>query len=270
MKKVVVLLFAVVGFSMIAATCINKIAITKIGGDYVFGAEFTNTTNADILGHKFAVAFLDDNGNVLQTKTVEGCLRSLQAGEIDFFSATSTEDFDDIEVAISRIAGPLTFGEVADGELTISNLNVSRNGDTVRVSGKIKNTGNVDLEDARACVVVKNDDGNVQVVARDGQTYDLDEDDDADFVIDVEVKDDNNDSDAVDVLADATTPDDDDKPIEPAVKEDTSIDECPDATNTPAATNTPLPTITPTVTNTPVPTATGTPVATNTAVPDAC
>jgi hypothetical protein len=279
MKKLVVLLFGIVALTAFAGTCVvQKVKITDINGKGHYGAEMKNDSGADILNHKFKVAFLDDNGNVLETKSVDGCLRSLQNGAVDYFSAQSTKDADDVAVGLSRIDGPLTFGLTGDGDIEITDVEATRNGDSLVVTAKVKNTGNDDLEDVRICVIVRDEDGNVQAVKRSGEEN-IDEDDTHVFDVTVDVADDNDDSKTVDVVGDGTNPSDDDKPIEPVINDDNSIDEC---NNTPTNTPTGSPTLTPTNTVAPTDTATATPVgtgtatstssptSTNTPLPDAC
>ena len=126
MKKLALLALAGISLIFIAATCVIKGAtVTVIDGDVWYAAEMENETQADILNHKFAVGFIEGQSAVA-TKTVDGCLRSLQAGASDFFSANSTLDENDVDTAVSRLVGPLTFGEVVNGDIAFSNVVVTR------------------------------------------------------------------------------------------------------------------------------------------------
>lgn len=266
MKKFVVLLFAVVGLSAFAGTCVIRAErVSDVDGDTFYGAEMLNDSGADILNHRFVVAFLDDNGNVLDTKTVNGCLRSLQNGSVNYFSAQSNEDPDDVEVGLSRLSGPLTFGEVSAGDLEIDIDEVTRNGDQLTVTGTLTNNGSDEVFEAQVCVIVRDDssgNGRVQRVQLDNNEYDIDEDEDIEFSVTTTVSEDEDLTDRVDVVADAL--DDDDNPIEPVIEDDIDIEDCEDAAATATATNTVNPSPTPTATVDPSPTATAT------STPDPC
>jgi hypothetical protein len=259
-KKLGILVLAVAALSSIAATCVvQRVKITEIDNDEtVYGAEMHNQTTADTLNHRFRVAFIGNNNQVLETVTVNGCLRSLQAGATNFFSALY--DDDDAAVGLSRIEGPLTYGDLADGELQLGNIKVTRNGNNLVVTGTVLNNGDDDLEDVRVCIVARDEDDNVQRVQLDGDTPDLNDGQQFSFSVTVRVSDDEDDSTTVDVWVDGLNPDDDDKPIEPDSDLNNEIDECPNPTNTPTPGGpTSTPTNTPTNTSTPVNTATATP-----------
>lgn len=265
MKKLAVLILGIAALSAFAGTCVvQNTKLTEIDGDKTLGGELKNDTDVDFLAHKILVAFLDSDNNVLQTKSVDGCLRSLQSGTSDFFSAASTEDPDDVEKTLQRLDFTgLKVGQTVAGELNYSNIEVTRNEDSLVVTGDIKNDGSNDLEDVRVCVVVRDEDGKVLTTHRSA-AFDLDEDATKAFSETVAVVDDNNDVDTVDLWADGTDPSEDDAPIEPQSDLDNTVDEC-DATPTSTPTGSP----TPTATNTPgagTPTAT----ATNTPVDTAC
>ena len=250
MKKLAFLVLALAGLTAFAATCrVLNVSLEEIDGDATFAGELKNETTVDILGHKFVVAFLDNDGNVIETKTVDGCLRSLQANSSDFFSAADTaDDPDDVEVGLARLAldSTLKLGQTVNGDLTITDVEASRDGEDLTVSGNIKNDDDDDLEDVRACVVVFDDDGKVVVTLRDGDTEDLLSDEDYDFEITGKVPDDDNLVDNVSIWADATNADEDDDPTDPVEFDDVTVDEgtvtpspTGTATNTPTATPTP-------------------------------
>lgn len=269
-RKLALLVLAAAGLAAFAGTCVfRNDATTDIGGDAVYGSEMRNETAANFLGHRFVVAFLDNDLKVIKVQTVDGCLRSLQAGASDFFSADSGENFNDVEVVLRRLAtdSTLKVGETVAGELTFSNTDANRNGDSLVVTGRVKNTSGDDLEDVRVCAVVYNNNDDVSVVERDDTTYDLANNASANFSITLEVGDDNDDSDLVDLWADATNQDENDKVTSPESQLGINVDSCdttaPNATTTATPTATPVaactnPTNTPTVTTTPA-TATATP-----------
>lgn len=277
MKKLAIFaVLLVAGVTAIAATCrVVNVSLNEIDGDPAFSGELRNETAANFLGHRIVVAFLDEDGNVLQTRTVEGCLRSLQANSSDFFTATSSEDPNDVEVGLARLAldNTLKVGDTARGDLIFTNIKATRsnNGDDIVVTGTVKNDSGDTLNDVRVCIVVKDGSGTdakITVVARDNDTFDLDDNESANFSVSFKSTDDDDDNDKVDVWADGLNDDDGDKPSEPQVDEDNDIDECDAATAT--ATGTP-PTQTPTNSPTATPTGTLTPVATATpVVDDAC
>lgn len=272
MKKLAVLVLGIAGLTAFAGTCVvQNTNLTEIDGDKVLAGEIKNETDADFLTHKVLVAFLDEDNNLLQTKSVEGCLRSLQAGTTNFFAAVSTEDPDDVDKTLQRLdfAG-LKVGETVNGELNYSDIEVTRNEESLVVTGTITNDDNDDLEDVRVCAVVRDEDGDVLTVQRDNNLYDLDSDADADFSITVKVVDDEDDVATVDLWADAINIDEDDRVTTPQSDLDNDVDVCAAPTNTPTSTNTPgagTATATPV---TPTATPTGTLTATSTPVDTAC
>ncbi len=272
-KKIALLVLAVAGVLAMAQTCIILGAtIVVIDNEVWYSAEIKNETNADILSHRMAVGFIEGQ-SLATSKTVDQggnangtlCLRSMQSGESNYFSANSGLDENDVDTAVTRLVGPLTFGEVVSADLTFSSIVVTRNDELLVVTGKIKNNDNDELDNVRVCVVVRNDDGDVTRVAVDNNEIDNLADGDTEaFSIDVSVPDDTNDVDKVDLHVDGNNVDDDDKVTEPISDLDNDVDVCGAATNTPTRTNTPASTNTPTntATNTTTPAPTNTPVAT--------
>jgi hypothetical protein len=258
MKKIAFLAaLTAIGALLIAATCtIRGATITVINDEVWYSAEMEYDDGPNLLNHKFAVGFIEGNTNPA-TKTVDGCLRSLQSGNSNFYSANSGLDEGDADTAVSRLVGPLTFGDTVNGDITFSHIDVTRDNETLIVNGRIENDDNDDLENLRVCVVVRNDDGDVTVVDVDNNEYDLDAGDTADFSVETDVPDDNNDVDTVDLWIDGTNADEDDRVTEPQSDLDNNVDECGAATAT-ATPGTP--------TNTPI---AGTPTATATP-PNAC
>jgi hypothetical protein len=267
MKKLALLAMAGISLAFIAATCVIKGAtVTVIDGDVWYAAEMENETQADILKHKFAVGFIEGR-NAVATKTVDGCLRSLQGGASDFFSASSGRVKNDVDTAVSRLVGPITFGKVVNGDIAFSNVVVTRNGKLLRVTGKITNNDNDDLDDARVCVVVRNADGDITVTKRDNDTYNLNSNGAAYFSVDVTVPDDSSHVKKVDLWTDATNADEGGGVTAPESKLANSVTTCAaTATPTKTKTNTPTPRgpQKKTPSNSPIP---GTATPTHTAVP---
>jgi hypothetical protein len=284
-KKLAFLTMAAASIVFMAATCVIVGAtVTEIDGDMHYAAEMQNETTANILSHKFAVGFIDSSYGLATSKTVDGCLRSLQAGASDFFSADSTLSKSKVKTAVSRLVGPLTFGTTTNGKLTFSNIVITRNGDQLRVTGRVTNSDVDDMLDVRVCLVVRNNADDVVVTQRDNNLLDILNGAFANFSVDVTVPDSTSTTKTVDVWADALNKDDSNQVTDPKSKLDNTVTVCA-ATNTPTNTATPITstatptntatsTPTPTITNTPVPTqtaggatATNTPTSTNTPIP---
>jgi hypothetical protein len=264
MKKIAFLAaFAAIGVLLIAAKCTLKGAtVTEIDGDIYYSAEMEYTDGPNILNHKFAVGFIKGS-SAAKSLTVDGCLHSLQSGASNFFSANSGLSDSQVDTAVSRLVGPLTFGDVVNGDITFSNVDVTRDNETLIVNGRIKNDDNDDLENLRVCVVVRNNDGDITVVDVDNNEYDLNPDDTQNFSVEVTVPDDTSDVDKVDLWIDGTNADEGDDVTEPQGDDDHDVEVCP--SNSP--TNVPTTTATATATNT------GTPTVVPTATPtltDAC
>ena len=280
MKKWLALgVLGIAAFAMFAGTCvIVNIRMTEVDGKAVFGGEIQNDSGADFLQHNILVAFISDDNELLETKTVSGCLRTLLDGGSNYFSATSTSDFDDVKAALSRLAfdSTLKAGDPEDGDVTISELRIRREGDVLKVTGKIKNNDGDELFDPVVCVVVRDEDGNVVMVGKTSSVSDLDEDEDGDFTVSMTIVDDVDVVSEVDVHVDGLEGSSGSSgvPIAPISDTGNAVTNCGTATNTPTntATSTPVtntatptntPTDTPTGTLTPA-TSTNTPTATNT------
>jgi hypothetical protein len=258
-KLIAAAVFGLAGLMAFAGTCtITHISLVETDGTHdTFGGQLDNNSGVDILQHNFVVSFLDGDLQVVETKVVDGCLRSVQDGETDFFSLTSTKASSNTLIGLARIAFDSDFkvGTVADGDVTISDISVLRDGDELTVTGKIKNNDGDDLIDAAACIVVRDNDGNVLITGKD-DVGDINTDATKTFSVTITVPDDDT-ADSVDVWVDGLDGSSSDDPIAPASDLDNSVVE---GTPTPTtATATPTST-TPTATATAVPpTATATP-----------
>jgi hypothetical protein len=244
MKKLVLLVFVLAGLSAFAATCIvRNVGETEIDGDLVYGAEMFNDSGVDILQHRFLVGFIDEDGEVINTKNGTQCLRTMQADTSNYYSADSGVDPDDVGVVLSRmvIDSTLRIGPALDNDITIEDdVEATRDDDEVTVTGTVTNDGNDDLEDVRVCIVVFNDSDDVVIVALSDE-FDLDADEDHEFDITVQVTDDADDSEYVHVFVDAENADEDNKLTEPVSEEDVEVEEAAAPTNTATPTATPVP-----------------------------
>ncbi len=268
MKKLALLAMAAASIVFMAATCVIVGAtVTEIDGDMHYAAEMQNETTANILNHKFAVGFINASNELATSKTVDGCLRSLQAGASDFFSADSNLSKTQVKTALTRLVGPLTFGTTTNGKLTFSNISITRNGDLLRVTGRVTNTDVDDMLDVRVCLVVRNNADDVVVTQRDNNLLDILGGAFANFSVDVTVPDSTSTVKTVDIWADALNKDDSNQVTDPKSKLNNTVTVC-SATNTPTSTATGTPaTATPTNTATITFTPTNTPTATNTPTP---
>ena len=123
MKKWLVLgLLSVTALAAFAGTCvISNGRLTTIGSKKIFAAQMDNNSGVDILQHNFIVAFVDSSGNVLETKTIEGCLRSLQDGGTNYYSVKSTTAAANVANSLSRIAFDSNFkvGQTESSNITL-------------------------------------------------------------------------------------------------------------------------------------------------------
>jgi hypothetical protein len=237
----------------VAATCVvTHESLTTIGDNDTFAGELRNDSGVDILQHKFRVAFLNSNGAVIESRTVDGCLRSLQAGESDFFAVSSNQPHQATTIGLARLANlaedpNFKVGRVEEGDIDVHETTASREATTLTVEGKITNHDSDTLEDPAVCVVVWNEDDRVITTANQTNIDDLDKDETFDFSLEIDVPDDTDDVDHVDVWADGL---EDDDPVSPGSQKNIDVTEI--ATATPTVTSTATATATP-VTPTPVP-----------------
>jgi hypothetical protein len=251
---------AVAGFAAFAATCtVSNTSFTDINGHDTFAGELHNDSGVDMLAHKFRVSFIDSDNNLVEVSTTSGCLRSLQNGASDFFSVRANSASATTKFGLARLANlaedpDFTVGQTADGDASITDITATRTGMTLTVTGTIKNNDSDTLVDPAACVVVRDNDGNVVIVGKDDGINNLDENETDTFSVTLTVPDDVDVIDHVDVYVDGLDGSTGAAPIAPESVLDTGVTE-----QTPTATGTP-PTNTPTATDTPVPpTSTPTP-----------
>lgn len=193
---------AIVAF---AGTCtIQHISLTTIGTNDVFAGEVHNDSGVSILQHNVLVAFLDPSNNLLETKIVQPCLRTLPNGGANYFSAQSSYAASQTQTGLARVNFDSTFkvGTPAVGSGTITSLKVSRNGTALTVSGTFKNLDSTTLTAPNACAVVYNSSGNVVVVGLDQTLGDLAQNGSDTFSISLTVPDSTTTVDHVDVYVD--------------------------------------------------------------------
>jgi hypothetical protein len=252
------------GLAAFAGTCVvRNVSLTTVGNVKVGAGELRNDSGADLLDHRIAVAFFDSNNQLVSLQTVPGCLRSLQDGTSDFFSATTDQP------AVSMLArisfdSTLEAGAVVDGDFTISGVTALRTGESLAVSGTVRNNSDHTVTEPHACAVVYDQDGHVVATASDTAIEDLSQNESQNFTVDVAVPDSTTLVDHVDIWMDAL---DGGTPIEPQSSKGHDVAVCPTVTPTQGT-----PTETPTGSATPTPTPSATPsdTPTATATPDGC
>ncbi len=265
-KLIVAAVFGLAGLAAFAGTCtITHLSLVKTDGTHkTFGGQMDNNSGVNILQHNFLVAFIDGNNNLVETTTVQGCLRSMQDGKSDFFSATSTQPASNTMVGLARIVFDSSFkvGPVAAGDLSITVTGVTRTGTSLVVTGTIKNNATNTLVEPHACVVVRDASDNVLIVKGDTGISDIAHNATQTFSVTITVPDDST-ADTADVWVDGLDGSSSGAPIAPESDLNNSVVEgTPTPTGTPATatpTGTPAtatPTSTPTTTSTPTATAT--------------
>jgi len=249
-----------------AQTCIvTNEDLTEINGHNSYGAELHNDSGVNILHHEFRVSFVNNTNTIVEFLPVDGCLRSLQNGTSDFYSATSSLPADRSVVGLSRMANyeedpDFLVGDVVPADFTISGVAASRSGETLAVSGTITNNESDVLEAPVACAVVYNNDGRVVTTGKSAELNDLSDGEADTFALTVPVPDDSSQVDHVDIWVDGLN---EGTPVKPgsSVNHNVAIG-TPTATSTATSTGTPATstsTSTPIPTNTPGPTDTPTP-----------
>ena len=269
-------LFAVVGLAAFAGTCtVSKVGFTTIGTHDTAAGQIDNNSGVNILQHKIKVAFLNDANSIIEIKTVNGCLRSLQDGTSDFYSVAADANQADTTHSLARLANfeedtSFKIGTTTSADLTVTTTNIARTGTSLTVTGTIKNNGANLITSTIACIVVRDTDGNVIIVGRDDVINDLatsGANQTQSFSVTLTVPSSSTTVKTVDVWVDGID-DSNSKIIKPQSNLGNTVKTCGTATATPSSTGTAIATSTGTVTpaNTAVPpTATTTPpAATNT------
>ncbi len=270
-------LFAVVGLAAFAGTCnVSHVGFNTIGSHDTAAGQVDNNSGVNILEHKFKVAFLNDNNDVVETKTINGCLRSLQDGSSDFFSTAASASAGDTTHSLSRLANfsedpSFKIGTTTSADLSVTTTNIARTGTSLKVAGTVKNNGDDLITSPAVCMVARDTDGNVLVVGKDDSLDDIDTGVTRTFSVTMTVPSSGTTPKTVDVYVDGID-DNNDKVIEPQSDLDNTVKTCGTATTTAtanatetsaAATSSSTPTDTATSTTIPA-AATNTPAATST------
>jgi hypothetical protein len=241
MKRVLAgLVLGIGALAAVGASCVvENHRLTTIDDHDTFAGDLRNDSGVDILNHQFRVAFVNSNGAVVELLTVDGCLRSLQDGASDFFSATSNLPDESTTLATARLANleedpDFEVGATRNGELAFSDVTAEREGETLTVSGTVTNE-DADLDDPAVCVVVRDEDGLAVITGKDSLD-DLAESASADFSVTLTVPDDVDLVDHVDIWADGI---ESGVPTDPESEQDVEIGVT--ATATPVPTATPMP-----------------------------
>jgi len=235
-KKLLAAGVVIAGALTFAGTCtIQKISLTTIGSNKVFAGAVQNDSGVDILDHNVAVAFIGTTNNLLETKIVQPCLRTLPNGSANYFSAQSSFSASSVSAGLARVNFDSTFkvGTPASGSGTITNLAVNRGTTTLTVSGTFKNTDSTTLTAPNACAVVFNSSGNVVVVGLDQSMGDLSQNASDTFSISLTVPDSTTTVSKVNVYVDGYK---DSVPIRPISSTGNTPSLTPTATATPVGT----------------------------------
>ncbi len=166
-KKAVIAGLFIAGLMGFAGTCtFQHLSLTTVGNSKIFAGEVHNGTEANVLQHNFVVAFVDAGGSVLETQTVTPCLRSLPAGGVDFFSATSTVAAAQVTAGLARVAldNTLKLGKTAAGSATFSGVTAKRAKMALTAAGTVTNADATTLESPIVCAVAYSAAGNVMAV----------------------------------------------------------------------------------------------------------
>jgi hypothetical protein len=162
--------FGLAGLAAFAGTCtISHISLVSTDGTHkTFAGQLDNTSGVNILQHNFLVAFIDGSNNLVETTSPSGCLRSIQNGKSDFFSAVSTNAASGISVGLARIAFDSTFkvGTTSSQNVSITDVTANRATTTLTVAGKVTNNASDTLFSPNACIVVRTSAGNVLITGK--------------------------------------------------------------------------------------------------------
>lgn len=245
MKRLLIALLALVG--IVAGGCIIQFhtLYEDDDGRTHFVGLASNLTNADVVDAVVEVKFYDSSNNLLATRFVSPCTRTLQAHQ-----SSPVESTIPAGVTVKRvdaIVHPMTFGEKMVPDFDIKNVSVDEDGTVTHLKGDVKNSDNKTFYGVQVCAAFYDDDEDV---VRVGRAY-LDPaklSKGATGSFDIAVDDMPDDVEEYQIWVDATvrSPTDVTAPVVEGPEEMPGV-----ATATPTPTGTPGPTDTPTVTPTP-------------------
>jgi hypothetical protein len=242
MRSRIAIIVMALGAMATAGCVVLNSTFSQDGENDIFAGELRNFTGADILSHNVAVDFLDD-GDVVDTQGVPGCLRSLQAGAVNFFEARSELPAADTDGARGTLVYDDEFrlGRAASSDIAIYGINAQRDGGSLVVTGTVRNDAGETLIDPAVCVVVYSSADKVVRVGRDATLEDLALDASDTFSLELAVPDSTTLVEHVDVWADGLV---EGVPGEPEGDRNiavATVSVTPTPTGTPDATVTPTP-----------------------------
>ncbi|MDI6858236.1 MAG: FxLYD domain-containing protein [Dehalococcoidia bacterium] len=164
MRKLFVGLLAIVG--LLAAGCIIQFATLykDDAGRTHFVGLASNLTNADVVDAVVEVRFYDSSNNLLDTRFVNPCTRTLQDHQ-----SSPVESILPPGVTASRtenIVHPLTFGTKLAPDMDVSDVKLQVDGDTTHLTGKVENDDSKTFYAVQVCAAFYDDDGDVVRVGR--------------------------------------------------------------------------------------------------------
>ncbi len=165
MRRLLIPLLAL--FGLLAAGCIIQFATRYVDDDgrTHFVGLATNLTGADVVDAIVEVRFYDSSNNLLATRFVNPCTRTLQAHQ-----ASPVEAVIPVGVTVKRtetVVHPLTFGEKMVPDLDFKNVAVEVDDDVTHLVGEVKNSDNVTFYSVQVCAAFYDDDGDVLRVGQD-------------------------------------------------------------------------------------------------------
>jgi hypothetical protein len=245
MRKLLVLLLALIG--IVAGGCIiqfSTLYVDDVSRTHFVGLA-SNLTNADVVSASVEVRFYDSSNNLLATKSVSPCTRTLQAHQ-----SSPVESIIPAGVTVKRaetVVHPQTFGEKMVPDFDIKNISFEKDGTVAHLKGEVTNNDNEAFYAVQVCAAFYDDDDDVVRVGSDYlDLTTLSEDKTGEF--DIEIEDWTADAEQYELWVDATTrsPKDVTAPVVEGPDDIPGL-----ATATPTATPTPTSTPTPTATTPP-------------------
>jgi len=163
-RKLFVGLLAIVG--LLAAGCIIQFATLykDDAGRTHFVGLASNLTNADVVDAVVEIRFYDSSNNLLDTRFVNPCTRTLQDHQ-----SSPVESILPPGVTASRtenIVHPLTFGTKLVPDFDVSDVAFEVDGDVTHVTGTVENEDNITFYAVQVCAAFYDDDGEVVRVGR--------------------------------------------------------------------------------------------------------
>jgi hypothetical protein len=205
MRKLLVLLLALIG--ILAGGCIVRFGTLTNEGDRAhFVGLASNLTNADVVAASVQVDFLNSSGNVIATKNVSPCTRTLQKHEDSPIEASLPAGV--TAKSVKTTVRPLTFGAKDEADLDVDedDIEITTAADETHIKGTV-DVGDDDLRDVHVCAALFDDDGDVIAVGDDNTSpSDINSDDSGTFDVTIDTSDiDIDDIDQFELWVDALT-----------------------------------------------------------------